>query len=312
MNNRPDDNIFLVKKILSNSNYTAKTWDREDAFRYVFKIKENILEGAFFIHYKDNKIIKYVVELPISYGCPIKCKHCASGAINSVTQLNSIDIVNMFDYISSDNKIKKSQKILVTYSGIGEGALQKKNLLQASIKIFYLYSKVYFNFSTVGYDPSFIKFCEDSSKIIPIHHIQITYLHFDNEQLSKIIPNPKKLGFNFSELVNAIFNSEFHGSRFNYVLISGYNDSEEHFNKFISLVEKIKNKVIIRVSRLNDTAVSLKNNLSSPPYETLNILYSKLIDNGFDTHIFTPETNNNMNCGQLSWEYKNKNKNKNN
>lgn len=303
MNTILENRISLVKKIISESKYTARTWDREDAFRYVFSIMGNILEGAFFIHYKEDKILKYVIELSISYGCPIKCKHCASGAIDTVKQLTASEITEMFHYMTIDNNVASKQRILVTYSGIGEGALQRKNLKLASLKILNTHPKAYFNFSTVGYDASFISFCSDISKIIELNHIQITYLHYDTKELSKIIPNPDKLGFCFEELIHSIEKNDYNRSRINYILIEGYNDSQVHFNTFIKLIKEVKNKIIIRVSKLNDTSISIKNGLKSPPFETLVFLHSKLENEGFNTHIFTPETNNNMNCGQLSWNY---------
>lgn len=295
--------ISLVEKLVSNSKYQARTWDYEDAFRYVFKINNNILEAGFFVHYKDNNPMKKVVELPTSYGCPVHCKHCASGALNSTKQLSDADIIEMFNYIAIDNNIKNNEKILVTYSGIGEGALQKNNLTIASKKITKDYRSSYFNLSTVGFDFSFIGFCENLSKEIQLNHIQVTYLHYDTETLEDIIPNARKLGFDFLNLVHAIKESRSTKVRFNYVCIKGYNDSQIHWEEFTKRIEPVRDQVIVRVSRLNETEISKVNNLVSPEIDILYALEKYLLGRGFSTHVFTPENDNTMNCGQLSWEY---------
>lgn len=294
---------YIIKKIKSQSAYKARNWNREDAFRYIFSISGDILEGAFFIHYENDNVVKHVVELPVSYGCPIECKHCASGVIKKVKQLNHDEIYEMFIIIVTDNTVGSDKPILITYSGIGEGALQKKNLEKASKKIFSVYRKSYFNLSTVGYDSSFIKFCEILSSSIPLHHIQITYLHHDLSKVVEIIPNAKKLKFNFKELINAIDDSKYEGTRLNYVLIKGYNDKMSDLDQLLKILEQVKNKIVIRISKLNDTEVSLKNGLSQPEYSKLELFKKLIEEKGFKTHIFTPETNNNMNCGQLSWNY---------
>lgn len=293
----------LIEKHVSGSNYHARTWDREDAYRYIFRFGKNVIEAGFFVHYADNEIVKRVVELSSSYGCPVGCLHCASGAIQNYSRLSPDEIVEMFNYLVSDNKVEKTDRVLVTFSGIGEGALQSKQILSSSKTIFADYSGAYFNFSTVGYNPKFLKFCDSAAQEIPLNYIQLTYLHFDKAELASIIPTGYLNAYDFDSLVETI-KSTSSRVRFNFVMFEGFNDTREHWVNLEKNISPIKEKIVLRISRLNETEYSLKNGLKKPEIETLNTAHKYFEKCGYETHVFTPETNNNMNCGQLVWNYK--------
>jgi adenine C2-methylase RlmN of 23S rRNA A2503 and tRNA A37 len=295
--------IYLLSKIESSSLYKAPTWDYERALRYIYEIEGKILEAGFFSHYLNGQHIKNVIELPISYGCPIACKHCASGAINSSKTLTADNLLSMFEHISSENNIPSNSKILITYSGIGEGALHKKTLLTASQKIYNKNSGAYFNISSVGFDPTFIDFSEKFEKSAPLNNIQISYLHNDIEKITKIIPTAKKIGIDVAALISRIKERNCTKVRFNYVMINNYNDDPDTWIKFILLTNEIKNKIRVRISRLNETEISKKNRITPPRDHKLDEFLAILISLGYDAHKFTADNNNNMNCGQLSWNY---------
>jgi adenine C2-methylase RlmN of 23S rRNA A2503 and tRNA A37 len=295
--------LNVITKKISSSAYSAISWNFEDAFRYVFNINGNVLEAGFFIHYLDGVYVKSVVELPISFGCPIKCRHCASGAIPLTKRLSASEIVSMYEFIQNDNILFSKRKVLVTYSGIGEGALQMENLNLASTAIFAMHPGTYFNLSTVGFDPQFIYYCESFSNKLPLNHIQVTYLHHETKKLLSIIPEAGTLGFDFSKLVHAIKESNSHHVRFNYVLIGGFNDGSRDWEDFIKKTESIKSQIIVRITRLNNTPTSLKNGLCSVSEHKMKQLHGLLIAHEYNCHIFFPENDNTMNCGQLSWDY---------
>ena len=289
----------------SSSKYVARAWDFEYAFRYVFEIDGKIVEAGFFIHYKNDEYVKSVVELPSSYGCPIKCQHCASGDILYSKQLLADEISSIYNYIHIDNLLLDKEKILVTYSGIGEGALQTKNIDKASQSIYKIHRGAYFNLSTVGFDVKFLDFCIEFSEKLKLNHVQITYLHHDLQKLIKIIPDAKKLGFNFELLVLAIKSSKLKAIRMNYVMINGFNDSLVDRIEFLEKTESIKEQIEIRISKLNETPVSAKNNLIPASKECVLEFVEKLVLAGYNAKAFIAENNNSMNCGQLSWNYKN-------
>jgi 23S rRNA (adenine2503-C2)-methyltransferase len=295
--------ISLLKKYISDAKYYARSWEREDAYRYVFKIKNDIIEAGFFIHYESGNVTKYVFELSTSYGCPVRCQHCASGSINTYRKVTADEIVAMYQYLLTDNDIDPYKKQLVTYSGIGEGSLQTRAIEEACGKIININTSTVFNFSTVGCDLSFFEFCDNLDNKLVVNCIQVTYLHFSQEKLTKLIPSHFGKKINFEELALTISKTKSR-VRLNFVMIEGFNDDKNHWEEFIFKLQPCKSNITVRVSRLNTTEYSKLNGLSSPTLDKLVQLSKLLENNNIKNHIFTPEEDsNNMNCGQLIWSY---------
>lgn len=294
--------LELLNKYTSKCDYYARTWDREDAYRYIFRFGSDVIEAGFFVHYKNNSIAKYVVELSTSFGCPVGCLHCASGGIKNYSKLSSEEIVMMFEFLILNNSIIPGVKLLITFSGIGEGALQSKEIFNASEVIYYKNKNVCFNISTVGFNSGFLRICDRFSKRIPINYVQITYIHYNNSDLIKIIPSKYGDIFDFESLVECIGSSKSR-IRLNFVMMGGINDNLEHWAEFYSRISCIKKKVVVRISKLNPTKYSDLSGIVEPSIMKLEKFKAFLENKGVNCHIFTPLQNNNMNCGQLVWEY---------
>lgn len=292
----------VLNKYVSDSKYYARTWDREDAYRYVFKFGDDVIEAGFFIHYKNDLLVKYVVELSSSFGCPVGCLHCASGGIYNYRKLSSEEIVLMYDFLVLDNSVNSQVKLLITFSGIGEGALQSKEVFGASKLIFSKNESACFNFSTVGFNPKFLALCDRVSQVLPVNYIQVTYIHYEKEEFLKVVPSKYGSAFDFSSLVLGIEKTS-SKVRLNFVMMSGVNDQKSHWEEFCKRMLPLLDKVIIRVSKLNPTEYSKKNGIKEPELKRLEMLDVYLKNKGFESHIFTPLKNNNMNCGQLIWSY---------
>ena len=296
-------NFYLVEKLHSINHYQTRNWNRESATRYIFSIDGCILEASFFIHFADDQYVKSVVELPVSFGCPIGCKHCASALLKPVRQLSAQDMWQMIVFILNDQEIASNDKFLLTYSGIGEGAFRRDIIKEVSERTYHHYPKSHFTLTTVGFDPSFVYFCEELAKEIPVHYLQISYLHYDIDKLTTIIPKAKALGFNFRHLIHAIHSTKLPVVRLNYVLVKGLNDSVQDWDKFIELLHGLEQKILVRISQLNETEASQKYGLLPVSEEILEVLNKRLQLNGFKSYIFVSEHNDNMNCGQLAWRY---------
>ena len=97
-------------------------------------------------------------------------------------------------------------------------------------------------------------------------------------------------------------NSSIRNLRINYLMIKGLNDNCEDFKRFVDLVDCIKNKVTIRISKMNNTIDSKKNNLMPPDINSLFELRDYLLKKGFNVYVFYSMIDDNMNCGQLITE----------
>jgi len=297
--------LRLVDKLFSTNRYRSRNWNSELATRYVFAFGNAILEASYFRHFNDDKFIKSVVELPTSFGCPVGCRHCASALLKSVRQLSSQQITQMALYILNDQGVNGNDKFLITYSGIGEGAFHRDELRTASVDLFKRYSNAYFSFTTVGFDPAFVEFCDKMATILPCHYLQVTYLHYDVNKLASIVPTAHNLGFDFISLLDAIRHTRFIRIRMNYVVINDFNDGPEHWEKLIRLIRGLEDKLVFRVSRLNETQASSKYGICPPNDESLSLLNERLSQEGFPSYVFASAMNDNMNCGQLAWNYNN-------
>ena len=304
-NVKVDSSLTLNEIITSNNNYKSKNWNKEKAKRYIFEAKDVILESSYFEHYNHEKLIKFVIELPISYGCRIGCRHCASGVFRNITAANEKIILDMALYMLSDNNQNKSSSFLVTFSGIGEGAFHKQTLSNVSETLYKSFPNSHYTFATSGLDATFIGFCEKLSYIIPFHWLQITYLHHNNDFLKYIIPNCDNLGFSFSKTLNKIKITKNIQIRINYVMIKNFNDNQTHWEDFIRKTNTVKDLITVRVSMMNETETSKINKLSPSSLSNLFKLTDLLTMNGYNAYSFYSAFNDNMNCGQLAWKYRN-------
>ncbi|MFA5252565.1 MAG: hypothetical protein WC454_08285, partial [Phycisphaerae bacterium] len=136
---------FSVKEIIKAENqYCARSWDKELATRYVFNINNATVEASFFRHFRGRKFVKDVLELPISYGCVIGCRHCASSQLHNTRFLSFEELFSIFRYVTSQHISESTYIFRVSFAGIGEGAL-KPHLIQKAIpRMFALYPNCFF------------------------------------------------------------------------------------------------------------------------------------------------------------------------
>ena len=293
----------LLNKVFNINKYRSKNWNIEYATRYVLKINNKILEASHFRHFKDETCVKSAIELPISYGCKISCRHCASSSIDKYCELNVLEMMELFDFVVNDNKIENSDTLLIAFSGIGEGAFQRDVLKLASKQIFKAYRNTYYNFTTIGFDISFIDFCVKMASHIPLHYLQISYLHYDVMKLSQIVPVAAILKYNVINIIKSIKANPLIKYRINYVLIKDYNDMFNHYSHVVQLFSEVKHNIVFRISNLNETVASKLYKLKPVTNEVLDEINNYFAINNIDSYVFASSQNDNLNCGQLIWEY---------
>jgi adenine C2-methylase RlmN of 23S rRNA A2503 and tRNA A37 len=300
---KPISCVVIAEKSFENS-YNSCNWDKEISTKYVVQFSHDlIVEVSFFSHYKNGKHIKNAIEIPLSYGCVIGCKHCASGQVSRSKLLGISQLIYLFEFIVNKHFISKDDKFNVSFTGIGESTFQLNNLLNLSNYITNKFSQSEFVFSTVGISNEYINRINELSLNLPIRYLLITYLHYDINKIIHIIPTINNFQYSFNELVNTIEKLSNIKVRFNYVVIRNYNDDYNHLSYFMDQIKKIKNKIVIRVSKLNETEISRRNGILSSDSDSLFYISEQLLLNGFNSYSFYSKQNDNMNCGQLIWNY---------
>lgn len=140
------------------------------------------------------------------------------------------------------------------------------------------------------------------SEEIKFRNIQITYVSSKKDIVHNLIPFYLKHYFDFDEIVEYINSSTKNYYRINYIMIKGCNDKEEDFCEFKDKIAGIKDKIVVRISKLNETKATMRNNLEAGRIEDMKKLEKILQKEKIRAYLFYSEENDNMNCGQLITE----------
>ena len=296
--------FVLVETIESKMNrYSASNWTYEDTYKHIFSNNDAIYEVGYYKHYNEKKeFIDHTLELPSSYGCPFKCKYCASSSINNFQVIKFDELIYIIKTVLDLHKISKSDPIHITFTGTGDFYYTKHVLLSSLQDLIFAYPEAKYTFSSCAWTPKLVSELENARILGYIKYVQMTFISLDSATVKKVIPNYIE-GGGITELVDYMSSSPLvQMFRINYLMIEGINDKDSDFQTFISAFEKLKGSIIVRISKLNETKCSQNNGLNSSSNARLNQLLSLCKEHGYKAYIFSAEKNDNMNCGQLITE----------
>ena len=294
-------NMEIVQYIKCDNRYAGSDWNREKTIKLVFQDDNRKYEVGYFEHYFNDRFIKSVIELPISYGCPSKCKFCASAAIDDFSQMNADQMQKLFEYIYFNKFFYKKDYVLLTLTGTGDLFFNAENVREFLLRLS-TYKNLYVTLSSCLWNLQLIKMFDQLSDKLRIRNIQLTYISSKENIIRNIIPIYQERKIDFDEIVNYIKSSNKKYYRINYILIEGLNDTIEDFNILKNILIEIKDKIIVRISRLNENKSTKRNNLHPTSIEIMKQFKELLSEAGIKSYIFYSEKNDNMNCGQLITE----------
>jgi len=264
------------------------------------------VESSAFIHFDSNdKILDLTVEISTMYGCPLRCKFCDTNKISNVKYLTADEIILQVQKTLIESNLNPTDFIdfRISYLAIGENSLIPDEIIQSSNKLKTIYKHVLFNLSTVAADISAIK--KWSNAHLALRTLQISILHFDIQEINKIIPNIKN--FDLGLLIECLIHFKKENSktkiRLNYVLIENYNDSLEYVNKLLDILNPLKDIVYFRVSILNETEGTKQYYLNQVSKEKTEKILNAIIQKGFTAYIFGSFINQRLSCGQFIGKY---------
>ena len=291
----------LIKEIKVTNNYSGNGWNFEKTTKYILGFGEYQLEAGYFEHYNDDIFVKAVVEIPVSYGCPAHCKFCATSAIDSFVPLESYHMREIFEYIWTAQKLEKKQYVLLSVTGTGDLNYNFSNVV-FFLSGLTLHGNLHVTLSSCMWNAQHLKEIECLSEKIAIRNVQITHISVSEEKVTEVIPAYGQCSEKLDEILAYIGISEKMYYRFNYIIIDSLNDTEEDFYDFINKIESVKEKVVVRISKLNQTASTRRNNLYPAKIEKMKKFKSMLTDAGINSYLFYAYKNDQMNCGQLLTE----------
>jgi adenine C2-methylase RlmN of 23S rRNA A2503 and tRNA A37 len=295
--------ITEVQTIRRRNSYVSRRWNFEDSARFVVSVADLILETSHFKHFSENVYVKDVIELPTSYGCAIRCRHCASALIEKPKLLTVEQIVDLCVWTVDRAALASNDNFLVTFSGIGEGALSGFRVFEAASQIYRIYPNATFTFTTVGVDPSFVEQADVIALSLPTRYLQISFLHHIESMLEVVIPSASKFKYSFPQLLKAVAETKNITVRFNIVVVEGLNTDPLIWDQWVHLFGCVRERVSFRISALNETSATTKYGLQPAKHSVCEMLVRKLRNAQYDAYFFASMENDNLNCGQLVWNH---------
>lgn len=294
-------NMEIVQYIKCNNRYSGSDWNFEKTEKFVFQEQNRQYEVGYFEHYLNDRFIKSVIELPISYGCPSKCKFCASAAIDDFYQISEAQMHKLFEFIYYKFCLYEKDYVLLTLTGTGDIFFNAENVQKFLLGLT-SYKNLYITLSSCLWNLQLLKTFDQLSGKLNIRNIQFTYVSNKEDIVKNIIPIYQDRQVNFGEIVDYIKSSDKNYYRINYILIKDLNDTIEDFNILKKKLSDIKDKIVVRISKLNETKATKRNNLYPVEIQKMHELNKILSESGIKSYIFYSEKNDNMNCGQLITE----------
>ncbi len=295
--------IWLENHYSIENSYKSREWNRETTNKFIFRDSHGIYETGLFKHYKDQQFVKSVIELPVGFGCPSKCHYCATFNIDGFYPLDPQQMKYMFDYLYEHNDLSKMGVVLLSLTGMGDIYFNQNNVF-SFLDTLRDYKNINLTLSSNYWTKGLLEKAVAVNSYLPIRYIQYTYV---SDRLNTRKDLIDFYGFMeekdfLAEFISFVKDSNESFYRINYIVIGGINDSREDVDRFINLVDGIKDKLTIRLSQLNETGATKINHLAPIDLERLGEINERLISAGLQSYVFYAEKNDNMNCGQLITE----------
>jgi adenine C2-methylase RlmN of 23S rRNA A2503 and tRNA A37 len=284
--------------------YLTEHWKYEKVHRLVLSFCDKVIECSVFEHLDEKKNkVNASVEISSMYGCPVGCKYCASNLIGGCQFLTPeemfMQVKTAIEYTGVP--IKDYPIVIVSFSGIGEPSLIPDRIITAAHLIIRQYPEAKFYLASTCVKPELIDILGSSG--LPFRSFWVTYIHYDTQKASQVIPSLRNHQYNFKKIVDRLKSFDLCKVKINCVFIKDFNDSNKDIEHLLRMLGPIKDKVIIRITRINPTAASCNNRLGIVNSKRLLEIAELIEGKGFQKHIYFTETNDNFNCGQLSDQY---------
>jgi len=275
--------LKLEKKSLSNDG--------------TLKLLLRTIDGEFIesVGIPTNKRLTVCVSSQV--GCPMDCKFCATGKEGLKRSLTAGEIIEQIFMIQREMRVKVTN---IVFMGMGEPLLNINEVLVAikSINEDFNISQRKITVSTVAIPNKINQLCKLSFERLGKCQFTLAIsLHAPNQEIREsIIPSAKN--YNIKNIIRDCRNFVLQTGRrisFEYILLDGINDQEEHAEQLSSLIRGFQSHVnLINYNNINE--MLFKKSTSS----CANKFKNRLIKNGINVSFRKSRgLEKNAACGQL-------------
>jgi 23S rRNA (adenine2503-C2)-methyltransferase len=280
--------LYLKDSISSENGRTQK---------YLFQLSDDALIEAVLIRNDERNTICISTQV----GCAVGCAFCATGAAGFSRNLNADEIIDQVSFIAYSLAKNNETITNIVLMGMGEPFLNYDQTIKA-VSIFnhpemFDIGARRITISTIGIPDKIRQFAEIGKQ----YNLAIS-LHAPNDIIRKeLIPLARKISIDaILESANYYIEKTNRRITYEYVLIKGINDKDEHAIELAAILRKQKCHINLIALNKNEHFPG------NPPDETRTHAFIQiLLDAGIPTTLRDSQgAGIQAGCGQLSGKYK--------
>ncbi|MFH1454429.1 MAG: 23S rRNA (adenine(2503)-C(2))-methyltransferase RlmN [Armatimonadota bacterium] len=230
-----------------------KTSSNNDTEKYLFELEDGELVEAVLMRYEEDLGFgRVTLCISTQVGCSLDCSFCATGKSGFIRDLTFYEIADQVLQIQKIIKDTHDRIANIVVMGMGEPFLNYDNVMKA-VRILndpdgLCIGARHITISTCGIIPGILKLAEEEMQV----KLAISLHTADNEKRTELMSINKK--YPLKDLMYAIKTYQEKTKRrvtFEYVLIKGFNDSQNDIKKLVELTGGIK--CIVNIIPVNNT-----------------------------------------------------------
>jgi len=294
------DRLQLLSVVKRKGPYQSKYFDRQITYRYLFRLYDShTIESGAYLHFLGGESIPTDLAIDIStmVGCPMACKFCESASISYVRPLTVAEMVSQVTQLVEEHDLSVLPKIVCSFQGIGEPSLIPARVLEASMRLLDIDRRAAISIATTGACLDAFRLWRESG--MPIDNLQISHSGATVEQVRWLMPGVPAATKLLAEASLCAQSPNVQKVKFNYILIQGFNDSDEDIRRLILFFKG--SPVIVRISALNPTTASRHHGLLPGTLARSQEIVHELQSNGINSFVHGCFSSTDVSCGQLTF-----------
>lgn len=294
-------NLELIAQ--KQEHFDSRYFDFQSAFRYTFTLQDGQrVECSAYEHFLRGSPTALSLDISTMIGCPVKCKFCAAGAIRHIRPLNSIEMYRQVESMIPLHDHEHFPQINCSFQGIGEPSLVAADVLSSSESFLKINDRIRISIATTAVCQEAVALWGESG--LPFENIQISCSAASDAKahwLAPSLPSPKTI-FRIAKWAKTFQN--FKKVKVNYILMTGFNDSDSDLAELLALASD--SGVVVKISTLNSTDTSRQFSLMPADIERARTFSEALSNAGIESYVYGAFQGTSISCGQLIFDNHNR------